>query len=48
MKQAGLMRKWPVEPNHISIKGAGHMPQVEAPKEFVEAVKTIGGATATT
>ena len=28
MKQAGLIRTWPFETQHVSIAGAGHMPQV--------------------
>lgn len=43
MKQAGMRRAWPNEPRHITIAGAGHMPQVEAPLEFVAALRSIAG-----
>jgi 2-hydroxy-6-oxonona-2,4-dienedioate hydrolase len=39
MKQAEALRKWLGEPRFISIEGAGHMPQVERPQEFVVAMK---------
>ena len=41
MKQAGVTGRWPVEPDFVSITGAGHMPQLEAPMEFIEAVKKL-------
>jgi pimeloyl-ACP methyl ester carboxylesterase len=42
MKQAGTLRKRLGNVKFITIEGAGHMPQVERPGEFVEAVKTVG------
>jgi pimeloyl-ACP methyl ester carboxylesterase len=41
MKQAGLVRAWPSAPDYVSMAGAGHMPQVEAPGEFVKAVTDV-------
>jgi pimeloyl-ACP methyl ester carboxylesterase len=42
MRQAGIIRKWLGNPDFVPIDGAGHMPQVERPSEFVEAMKKIG------
>lgn len=42
MRQAGIIRKWLGKPDFVPIDGAGHMPQVEQPAEFVEAMKKIG------
>jgi pimeloyl-ACP methyl ester carboxylesterase len=42
MRQAGIIRKWLGNPDFVPIDGAGHMPQVEQPSEFVEAMKKIG------
>ena len=37
--QLSKFRKWLMSPSFVAIKGAGHMPQIEKPVEFVEAVK---------
>jgi len=42
MKQAGILQKWFGNAKFVSIEGAGHMPQVERPEEFVEAMKMVG------
>lgn len=42
MKQADILRKWLGNANFVPIDGAGHMPQVERPGEFVEAIKRVG------
>jgi pimeloyl-ACP methyl ester carboxylesterase len=42
MRQAGIIRTWLGEPDFIFIDGAGHMPQVEQPEKFVEAMKKMG------
>jgi pimeloyl-ACP methyl ester carboxylesterase len=42
MKQAGILQKWLGNADFVTINGAGHMPQVESPAEFVEAVKKAG------
>jgi 2-hydroxy-6-oxonona-2,4-dienedioate hydrolase len=42
LKQLGLLRKWLGTAAFVAIDGAGHMPQVERPGEFVEAVKRLG------
>jgi pimeloyl-ACP methyl ester carboxylesterase len=41
--QLAKLRKWLATPHFVPIEGAGHMPQVERPAEFVEAVKRAGG-----
>jgi len=46
MKQAGLVRTWPSAPKLVPLNGAGHMPQLEQPKEFVEALKIGSGSRA--
>ncbi len=38
LKQADAIQKWIPEARLITIDGAGHMPQVEKPEEFVAAV----------
>lgn len=40
-RQAEALRKWLGAPKFIAIDGAGHMPQVERPKEFVEAIRKV-------
>ncbi len=42
MKQAGILRKWLGNADFATINGTGHMPQIEQPGEFVEAVKEAG------
>ena len=42
MKQAGILQKWLGNADFVAINGAGHMPQIEQPGEFVEAVKKAG------
>jgi pimeloyl-ACP methyl ester carboxylesterase len=42
MRQAGIIRKWLGNPDFVPVDRAGHMPQVERPAEFVEAMKKIG------
>ena len=42
MKQAGALRTWLGTAAFVAIDGAGHMPQVERPVEFVEAMKRVG------
>lgn len=42
-KQLETLKKWLGNPDFIPIEGAGHMPQVEQPAAFVEALKKIGG-----
>jgi pimeloyl-ACP methyl ester carboxylesterase len=42
MTQAGIIRKWLGKPDFVPLEGAGHMPQVERPAEFVKAMKKIG------
>jgi len=42
MRQARLLRKWLGAAAFVAIDGAGHMPQVERPCEFVEAMKRVG------
>jgi len=39
--QLTKFKKWLASPSFIAIKGAGHMPQIEKPEEFVEAMKSI-------
>ena len=39
MKQARALQKWIPEARLITIEGAGHMPQVERPHEFVTAIR---------
>lgn len=39
MKQAGIIRKWLNNAEFMPIEGAGHLPQVERPEEFVEAIR---------
>jgi pimeloyl-ACP methyl ester carboxylesterase len=36
------LQKWLASPHFVPIEGAGHMPQIERPVEFVEAVKRAG------
>lgn len=43
MKQVGLVGKWSVQPKIVFIEGAGHMPQIEEPQKFAEAMKKIAG-----
>ncbi len=43
MKQAAMIRRWLGNPEFIPIEGAGHMPQIEEPGKFVEAVKKAAG-----
>lgn len=43
MKQAGMIRKWLGDAAFAAIDGAGHMPQVEQPRAFVEAMKRAAG-----
>ena len=38
LKQADALQRWIPEARLITIDGAGHMPQVEKPEEFVAAV----------
>jgi 2-hydroxy-6-oxonona-2,4-dienedioate hydrolase len=38
MKQARALQKWIPDARLITIEGAGHMPQVERPQEFVIAI----------
>jgi pimeloyl-ACP methyl ester carboxylesterase len=38
MKQARALQKWIPDARLITIEGAGHMPQVERPQEFVTAI----------
>ena len=38
-----MIRKWLGNPEFIPIENAGHMPQIEEPKKFVEAVKKATG-----
>jgi pimeloyl-ACP methyl ester carboxylesterase len=33
--------KWLASPRFVPIEDAGHMPQVERPAEFVDAVKSV-------
>jgi len=42
MKQAEGLQKWLGKPDFIPVNGAGHMPQVERPAEFVEAMTKVG------
>jgi pimeloyl-ACP methyl ester carboxylesterase len=42
MRQAEAIRKWHKTARYVTINGAGHMPQVENPEEFVAAMKPIG------
>jgi pimeloyl-ACP methyl ester carboxylesterase len=42
------LRKWLGNPLFIPIEGAGHMPQVERPREFVEAMKRVSSVQRTT
>ncbi len=42
MRQAGILRKWLGGAKFVAIDGAGHMPQMEKPAEFVEAMKRLG------
>lgn len=46
MRQAGILRKWLGSAKFVTIDGAGHMPQVERPAEFVETMKRVGGVVA--
>jgi len=41
-RQTAGFRKWLGEPQFIPLEGAGHMPQLEMPREFVEAVVRVG------
>ena len=41
MRQAELLRKWLGTAAFVAIEGAGHMPQVERPQEFVEALRKM-------
>jgi pimeloyl-ACP methyl ester carboxylesterase len=41
MKQAAGLRKWLGKPDLVPINNAGHMPQVERPSEFVEAMMKV-------
>lgn len=43
MRQAGILRAWLGDPDFVPIDGTGHLPQVEQPKAFVEAMKRAGG-----
>ncbi len=43
LKQAGIIRRWLGHADFVPIEKAGHLPQVEKPKQFVEAMKKIGG-----
>jgi pimeloyl-ACP methyl ester carboxylesterase len=43
-KQAGSIQKWLGNVELVTIEDAGHMPQVERPGEFVEAMKRVGEA----
>jgi pimeloyl-ACP methyl ester carboxylesterase len=43
LKQADAVQKWIPEARLITIDGAGHMPQVEKPEEFVTAVTGRAG-----
>jgi 2-hydroxy-6-oxonona-2,4-dienedioate hydrolase len=43
MRQAGSIRKWLGSAAFLAIEGAGHMPQVERPGEFVEAMLKFKG-----
>lgn len=43
MRQAGSIRKWLGASAFVAIAGAGHMPQVERPREFLEALKRLKG-----
>jgi pimeloyl-ACP methyl ester carboxylesterase len=42
MRQASAIRKWFNNARYVTIEGAGHMPQVERPEEFVVAMKRTG------
>ncbi len=44
MKHARIIRKWLGNADFVAIDGAGHMPQVEQPRAFVEAMKNAAGA----
>lgn len=44
MKHAGIIRAWLGKHDFVPIEGAGHMPQVEQPEAFLEAMKRIGVA----
>jgi len=39
MKQAKALQKWMPEARFVTIEGAGHMPQVERPREFVTVIR---------
>jgi pimeloyl-ACP methyl ester carboxylesterase len=41
MQQAESLRKWLGKPDFVPIEGAGHMPQIERPAEFVEAMNQV-------
>jgi pimeloyl-ACP methyl ester carboxylesterase len=43
MRQAAALRKWIGTAAFVSIDNAGHMPQVERPQEFVEALRRLKG-----
>src|SRR5574341_50514 len=43
MTQLRIIRKWIGDHDFVPIDGAGHLPQVEQPGAFVEAMKKIGG-----
>jgi pimeloyl-ACP methyl ester carboxylesterase len=43
MKQAQALQKWIPEARLVTIEGAGHMPQVERPQEFVTAIMGLAG-----
>ena len=42
-RMAAALKKWLGEPLFIPIEGAGHLPQIERPGAFVEAVRTALG-----
>lgn len=44
MKHAKIISTWLGKPDFVPIEGAGHMPQVEQPEAFVEAMKRLGEA----
>lgn len=44
MRQARMIRKWLGDADFAAIDGAGHMPQMEQPRAFVEAMKSAAGA----
>ncbi len=42
LRQAGIIRRWLGHADFVPIEKAGHLPQVEQPEQFVEAMKRIG------